>query len=339
MKHVMAIYDVDPLYAARFAEVVNQKEKIPFEVMAFSSMERLRCYVKEHRVELLLISNEVDRVEIDGLGIGQTISLADGESVRTDMDYPSIYKYQSSESIIREVMTCYCERDGEPVAVRQSGHASIIGVYSPVGRCLKTSFSLTIGQLLSQDVRVLYVSLEEYSGLSQLSRTEYQSDLSDLMYFYNQEDYSALRLNSMIHSLGGLDYIPPARYPEDLAQMDASDTADMILKIATEGAYEMLILDVGNYGRKVFPLLDICSVIYMPVKEDSVSLAKIQEFYDHMDRSGYGKLEEKIKKIKLPYHNSFGRRENYLDQLLWGELGDYVRQLLKGGLKGWEIRE
>ena len=27
MKHILAVYDVDPVYAARFAEVVNQKEK------------------------------------------------------------------------------------------------------------------------------------------------------------------------------------------------------------------------------------------------------------------------------------------------------------------------
>ena len=44
MKHILAVYDVDPVYAARFAEVVNQKEKIPFEVVAFSSIERLRAF-------------------------------------------------------------------------------------------------------------------------------------------------------------------------------------------------------------------------------------------------------------------------------------------------------
>lgn len=27
MKHILAVYDVDPVYAARFAEVVNQKKK------------------------------------------------------------------------------------------------------------------------------------------------------------------------------------------------------------------------------------------------------------------------------------------------------------------------
>ena len=65
--------------------------------------------------------------------------------------------------------------------------------------------------------------------------------------------------------------------------------------------------------------------------KDSVSLAKLEEFERYLDVSGNGALREKIKKLKLPYHSSFGRRENYLEQLLWGELGDYVRQLLRGG--------
>ena len=55
MKHILAVYDVDPVYAARFAEVVNQKEKIPFEVVAFSSIERLRAFATEHPVKLLLL--------------------------------------------------------------------------------------------------------------------------------------------------------------------------------------------------------------------------------------------------------------------------------------------
>lgn len=53
MKHILAVYDVDPVYAARFAEVVNQKEKIPFEVVAFSSIERLRAFAAEHPVKLV----------------------------------------------------------------------------------------------------------------------------------------------------------------------------------------------------------------------------------------------------------------------------------------------
>ena len=44
----MAVYDLDLFYARRFADVMNQKENIPFAVMAFTSLERLRQYAGKY---------------------------------------------------------------------------------------------------------------------------------------------------------------------------------------------------------------------------------------------------------------------------------------------------
>lgn len=331
MRRVMAVYDVDPQYASRLADVVNQKEKMPFEVVAFTSLERLKSFGKENTIELLLVSAHVGREEFRDLKVHKIMKLADGETLRTEEEYPSIYKYQSCDGIIRDVMACYCEEEAERCSMTTVRSACVTGIYSPVGRCLKTSLALTIGQLMGQDSRALYITLEEYSGLSVLTGETFKEDLSDLMYYFEQKNGSLLRLNSMLHSIGSLDYIPPARYPEDLAHIGPEQTAALLKRIAQDGGYDNLILDVGSYGRRVFPILSLCNIVYMPVKEDSVSLAKLEEFFRHLDGSGNGELREKIKKLKLPFHNGFGRRENYLDQLVWGELGDYARQLLRGG--------
>ena len=45
MRKIMAVYDEDPAYAQRLADYVNQKEKLPFAAMAFSSMEIGRAHV------------------------------------------------------------------------------------------------------------------------------------------------------------------------------------------------------------------------------------------------------------------------------------------------------
>ncbi len=37
MEKIMAVYDVDSVYAQRFADVVNQKEKTPFTVIPFTN--------------------------------------------------------------------------------------------------------------------------------------------------------------------------------------------------------------------------------------------------------------------------------------------------------------
>ena len=79
--------------------------------------------------------------------------------------------------------------------------------------------------------------------------------------------------------------------------------------------------------------MKLCRVIYMPIREDPVSLAKLEEMNQYLSQTGNGVLRDRIKRLKLPYHGSFGRSD-YIDQLLWGELGDYVRQLLRGSSVG-----
>ncbi len=327
-RRVMAVYDVDPFYADRFAEFVNQKEKVPFTVMAFTTMERLKSYGADHRIALLLISSAVAKEEIEKVGAEQVVTLADGEVIAAEDQYPSVYKYQATDNIMREVMACYCAKPEEPVMAAK-GNGRIIGVYSPINRCLKTSFALTLGQLMSRDCKTLYISLEDCSGFSRMTGEEYKTDLSDLLYYYSQGSYSWVRLGSVIYSWGDLDYVPPVRYPEDLCQITAEQMADLVSRIARESAYEWLIVDLGQFGRKSVEILELCDVIYMPVKDDCMSVAKVEEFLEYVERSGHEQLKEKIRKLKLPYHSSFGKKEGYLEQLLWGELGDYVRQLLK----------
>ena len=176
MKHILAVYDVDPVYAARFAEVVNQKEKIPFEVVAFSSIERLRAFAAEHPVKLLLLGEHVPAEEKESIRAEKVILLSDNGGKPVSPSVPCVYKYQSSDAIVRDVMTWYGESPGDLPEVSGRGLAKVLGVYSPVGRCLKTSFALTMGKLLAQEERVLYLNLEEFSGLSVLMKEEYKSD-------------------------------------------------------------------------------------------------------------------------------------------------------------------
>ncbi len=328
-KRVMAVYDVDQLYAERFAEFVNRKEQVPFSVMAFTALERLKTYAADHEIELLLINASVTREEIDKLGAVRVVRLADGEVIPLEEQYPSVYKYQAADSIMREVMDCYCTEPAEPGFTMVSKISRVIGVYSPVNRCLKTSFALTMGQLLARDSKVLYLNLEDCSGLGRLIGEEYKSGLSDLLYYYSQEGFSWVRLGSVIYTWGDLDYVPPVRYPEDLSQVTAQTMAGLVGRIARESAYEVIILDLGQFGKKASEVLEICDVVYMPVKDDCLSAAKVEEFEEYLVSSGHESLKNRIQKLKLPYHCSFGRRDNYLEQLLWGELGDYTRQLLR----------
>ena len=129
--------------------------------------------------------------------------------------YAEVYKYQSSAEIVREVMACYGEEKTvfpmqNPALKRKT---ELFGVYSPLGRCLKTSFAWTLGQILSEERSVLLISLEEYSGLEELMQKKFSCTLSDLLYYVRQKNPGViLKLNSMVQSVGQLDFVPPVLF-------------------------------------------------------------------------------------------------------------------------------
>ncbi len=330
-KRIMAVYDVDPFFADRFAETANQKGKVPFTVIAFTSIERLKQFARENPVEILLVDAGAEAAVRD-IGAGQTVLLSDGEMIAETGGCPRVYKYQAADHIIREVMACYSAAPATPPAPSAGPPSRLIGVYSPVNRCLKTSFALTMGQMLGKEGRALYLNLEDCSGLRTIMGQQGPGDLSDVLYYYSQQgSLNWARLKSLVYSWDDLDYILPARYPEDLCQVSGGEMAGLLQSIAAEGIYDAIVVDLGQFGRAALPILLLCQGIYMPVRQDWISAAKIREFEEYVSVSGHAGLLERIYKVKLPYHSSFGGKQNYLDQLLWGELGDYVRQLIRGG--------
>lgn len=329
MMKILAVYDPDPCFGERLADYVNQKDMAPFTAMAFSSLDRLKQYGEEHSIEVLLVDEGV-RGLVQDVKAKQVMVLCDGEMVEQSEESAAIYKYQSGDCIMREVLASYCSRPMEPALALLGTRAVVMGIYSPVNRCFKSSLALTIGQMLARKEAVLYINLEEYSGFSRLVCSEYRSDLSDVLYMYRQGEYNWMRLKSMVSNWGSMDYIPPVRYAEDLSQVSGEDMAQLIERIARESGYDRMVVDVGQMGRGALPVLSVCDVVYMPVREDCISTAKVEEFEEYLEEADDGSVREKIQKLKLPRHMGFAKREGYLEQLMWGELGDYVRQLLSG---------
>ena len=334
MERILAIYDVDQEYASRFADFMNSREKLPFTAVSFTSLDKLKAYAKEHAIEILLISEEM-KDQVSDIEAGQVVALCSQEAVKREEDVSSLYKYQSGDSLVREVLARYCSQPAAAALTLLGKEAAVIGIYSPVNRCMKTSLALTMGQLMGRSEKVLYLSFEEYSGFSRLTGEHYDQDLSDVIYLYRQQACSWLRLKAAVYSWGDLDYIPPVRYGEDLNQADPEEMARLIRMLAADSGYEKILVDVGQMGKGALPILRICDAIYMPVRDDYISMAKVEEFETYLKAAGGDRVLERIRKLRLPHQGLQVRRENYMEQLLWGELGDYVRRLLrKSGTDG-----
>ena len=337
MKKMMAVYDADTRYAERLSDYVNRKEKGVFTAQAFTSKEKLAEYAAKHEIDVLLSGERTDSGDISGIPSGQKIYMSE-EAERQMESGKEIYKFQSGDDIIREVMAVYSEIPGIHPSATGSRDRSrrMIGVYSPIGRCGKTCLALAIGQILAKEEKVLFVSLDTFTGFSGLVNERWKRDLSDLIYYYKQERFHVIRLNSIIYYLGDMAWIPPIRMPQDYLQFSVQEMADLMEQILWEGNYTTLVLDIGDYGRDVLPLLEKCQVIYAPVKEDVFSAGKMREFEEYLQESGNAQTLEKIQKIHVPMVTGGRRMEHFPQELLWGDMGDFVRALVKGQRNLWD---
>jgi cellulose biosynthesis protein BcsQ len=329
-KQIFAVCDLEAAYAYQLMESIYAKQGTAFEVQAFTSVKSLIAFAREERIELLLISASAMCDSLLELSIGKIMILSEGERLKELSEYPCIYKYQASDQLIAEVMNHYAADEVPAPEALLKNRVEIVGIYSPVGRTLKTSFALTYGQLLARERKVLYLNLEEYAGFEGLFDMEYQADLTDLFYFSRLGKGNLIyRLGSLVCHVGNLDYIPPAFCPEDLRDVPIEEWEKLLRDLADYSAYDVLILDIGGAAGGILEILKLCGRIYMPVREDGLSLAKLEQFEKILRQKNSGALLEKIRKLKLPFHSSFGGKKDYVEQLVWGELGDYVRKLIR----------
>ena len=330
-KNVFAVCDLEVDYAYHFMNYLNQKKKIPFEVQAFTTVENLLSFSKGKHIELLLISQKAMCREIRELDVGKLIILSEGDNLPELKQYASVYKYQSSADVIREVMACYGEEKAMipaqfPVLKKTT---EVLGVYSPLGRCLKTSFALAMGQILAREKAVLYLNLEAYSGFEQLLGQKYDHNLSDLLYYVRQENQNlTLRMQAMIRNIGSLDFIPPVQTPEDIRNTGWKDWQRLIQELVLNSSYEVVILDIGQGIEDTLQMLEMCSTIFMPVLTDSLSKCKLEQFEKLLRGADCKEILDKLIHVKPPCHRGMLSADHYFEQLPWGELGDYVREIL-----------
>ena len=313
-------------------DYLNQKKNIPFEIQAFTSVESFVAFAKKNPVELLLISSEAMCREVGELDIGKIVILTEGSKPKELEKYTGVYKYQASSDVVREVMASYgAEKAILPVQLPVLKKTTeILGVYSPLGGCLQTCFALTLAQILGREKNVLYLNLEEYAGFEKLMQTKFTYTLSDLLYFVEQGNSGVtVKMNSMIQSLGTIDFIPPVQSPEDIRGTSWQDWERLLQEIILHSSYETIVLDIGNGIEEVFQLLDMCTTVYTPIKTEKLSRCKLEQFEELLRVRDYPQVLTRMIRLDLPYGQEVLAEPFRAEQLVWGTLGDFVRELLE----------
>lgn len=329
-KSIFAVCDLEASYACNLMDYLNERRTTPFEVQAFTNISSLESFARENEIEILLISTRAMCNEIRELPIKRTIILSEGEPLQDLEEYPFVYKYQSSDQILSEVMEYYVEDHPKPhILAMGAKRTKVYGIYSPIGRTRKTAFALALGEILAETKQVLYLNFEEFSGFEELFGVSYKTDLSDLIYFARQKEGSLVyKLNSVIQTFHELQYIPPAMSPSDIRDVSGEEWIGFIREIMSYREYDVIILDLSNQVDEIFQILKECDRIYMPVQDDMISQAKLLQYEKLLHMLELEELESKTKRLRLPVQPLQKENGNLTQQLVWGEMGSFVRRLL-----------
>lgn len=323
---ILAVCDPEEAYAGRLMEYLNGKQISPFYVRSFTSREALEDFAQQEEIEVLLISADMAGEEMRSPQMGMRILLSTGQVPVGLEGEPVVYKYQSAEKMIREILNYYAEA-GQPFlqAAIWRGEARIYGVYSPIRRLGKTTFALAFGMACAKRRRTLYLNLEAYSGFEEMRPSLQEWNLGDLLYFLKKGKQGFLyKLKSVIQSLEYLDYISPVLCLEDLLTVTEEEWEVLLERLVTDAGYECLVIDFSDCVQGLFGLLGKCGCVYMPVLEDGISKAKLGQFEKILRLKGYENLRETIHRIKLP---QTGGRELPGELLIPEEMKRFAEEL------------
>ncbi|MCM1049829.1 MAG: hypothetical protein NC433_15545 [Clostridiales bacterium] len=332
MKHkIFAVCDLEETYAFRMAEYITDRISMPYTLHLFTKTEELQPFLDREEINILLIGESALKQIKVKPDITQTFVLYEGKLDGLQTDYKYINKYQNPEQIVSQILEQVTEFENwSDENTAQDLKMKIIGVYSPVKRCLQTTFALTMGQLLAREHKALYLNFESYSGFGRMLHRDFAADMMDMVYYFNcAKEKLSTRLPSIVQNINGLDYIPPGETNLDMQGISGDKWVELLEAIGKISNYEYLILDLTDGMNGLFELMTRCCKIYTIIKDDSFAMAKMEQYEKILRLNEMDDIAEKTVKCRFPF---FEKLPSDLNLMTHGELAGYVKAIIQGDL-------
>ncbi|MDL2301302.1 hypothetical protein LJC58_03000 [Lachnospiraceae bacterium OttesenSCG-928-D06] len=323
---ILALCDREEEYAQLMTEFLKGHKDIPFAIYTYSDVSKLVEFANKEEIEVLLVAESAFSESVYELPARQKIILNESGVVKWEA-IKNIDKYQQAEDVYKEILCSYMEvaEDQLPKLKVVSG-TKVIGMYSPIRRCLQTSFALTLGQTLAKEHKTLYLNFEHYGAVSELLPNVQNRDLSDLLYFLTaQPDKFRLWMNTILMKKGDMDYLPPMKIGEHLLDVSLEEWRKLIQYLSELGEYEYLILDLSESIRGLVDILSDCHQIFTMISDDAAAKSKLMQYEQVLALCEKQEILERTHKHKLPY---FKRLPNQMEYYTKGDLADYVRKVI-----------
>lgn len=318
----MALLCGDERYAERLMDYFNSSKKCMFNVAAFTSMEMYEEYCAHNEVEILLCEEGMYDYPVEATA-SAVMLLTENMVVCEEHETVRIYKYQSAEDILQDIVKMYTQKIPEYTRT-SDGETVIYTVISPSGgsRCSVTA--AVMAGVLSEKGRTVFLGLDPFFADERLGIYVDSYGVSEAVCCCRAKDGEERKL--CVASNDIFSYVAGCMHWADFTEILPQE-ADIILKMLGEMGFKYIVIDAGGFYRCTGALLSWSRRVFVPFYDEPEEAEREREWlrqYTLNDENA----EKRIVHIRPPYDSAIAERKYNMKSLCEGTLGSWLKEIL-----------
>lgn len=297
---ILAIVNSDKIYADRLASYLESQKTIPFYPHVFADVKACKVYIEDHPVEIILVDEE----QKEGFRESsvQVVLLAEGKLVDKKEEFACVYKYQRADRLVCSLLEQYVQSSQGNVSWKYNiVEKKVVGIYSPVNRCGKTTFGLLYSKMLAKKGKVLYLNLEPFSGLAERLGFREDGNLSDVLYYIKERKETVFHyIQTWVENHDGLYILPPVLVQSDIGALEEEDWNWFFGELVGKSDYDVIVMELSSSMQDMQIGFRECSRLYVPSLRNSVSAAKVEELKEYFIKTEQQKWTDEMEILYLP---------------------------------------
>lgn len=271
-------------YVLNLIAFLQKYGKEKWELSAFTKEESLKVYLKERTLDLLVATDKSVLANVVEENYLLKVWLTDEKNQeREDIgQWYSIYRFQSASEIGKRIDEII-NREINSVWISQS----LVAVYSPVGRCGKTTLALEVVKS-ERYGKWLYFGMEDYSSFYRSQNGE--EDVADELLYYWKEQ----KVEKFLVELEQIeDVIVTGTSFFDSKKIEIQDM-NWLKKTLEQSGYRGVIFDIGSGTLQDFQMFKVFDYIIVPYVEEERARIKKENFETLFSLQGMENCEERL---------------------------------------------
>lgn len=333
MDRVLAILADESDYSLELASYLRTRDNFIFKPLLFNSISEIQEYKKENCLDMLLCPSGTEIRDLSQIEkvcyLCENIDVYEKQHNKNKGNIRYIFKYQSSEAIMRELIDCYSDnnKDDENSQADPDDGKRLVCVYSPSGGCYSSTFALALAEYYSKGGNTLFISFDPFFIYPGETKNLTDRNLTDLMY-YMEVTYAGV--GSFVESLavhkGTLDYVSGVSHWFDIADMSRKKVRILLDALSKYDKYRNIVFDLGRMGEASIEMLSGCKSVYLPLKNSGSCTRAVDEWKRQIRFANHNEIIEKTKELEVPYDELLEGEYNF-DHLLKGHLGRFIEDM------------